>query len=280
VTAILDDAQARIAGSGYSDPGYAARYDATRPHLPAMGIEMLRRIAHIRRPRLVADMGAGTGLSTRPWAAYADWVIGLEPNPDMRQLAEEHPGTPANVSYRDAFSHNTGLDDGSVDVVSCHQALHWMEPEPTFIEIRRILRPGGALAAFEHTVMPIALHWEVDQAMLKFDRKARAIRPLPGADPVPEIVKQRWTSEGHRQRMQESGQFRYVTELSFSHQTAGNVEDLLAYCRAIEGVSRLLSAGRPEIAALLESLCAEVERLVDRKPFPWLWPYRMWVGIR
>jgi ubiquinone/menaquinone biosynthesis C-methylase UbiE len=280
MTANLENARARIAGSGYSHPGYAARYNATRLATPFVGIEMLRQIARIRRPRLVVDLGAGTGLSTRPWAAYADRVIGVEPNPDMRQQAEEHPGTPANVSYRDAFSHATGLDDDSADVVTCHQALHWMEPEPTYAEVGRILRPCGAFAAYEHTVMPVALHWEVDRAMLEFERKAKAIRPLPGVEPVPENVKQRWMADGHRQRMQESALFQYVTELTFSHQTMGNVENLLAYCRAIGGVSRLLAAQRPEITALLESLRTKMEGLVGREPFPWLWQYRMWVGIR
>jgi hypothetical protein len=79
--------------------------------------------------------------------------------------------------------------------------------------------------------------------------------------------------------MQESGLFQYGTELTFSQQTTGKVEELLATCRAIDGVSRLLVAGRPEITALLETLERETQRLIGRESFPWLWQYRMWVGI-
>jgi predicted RNA methylase len=41
-----------------------------------------------RRPKLVVDLGAGTGLSTRVWATEADSVVGVEPNDAMRCVAE------------------------------------------------------------------------------------------------------------------------------------------------------------------------------------------------
>lgn len=41
------------------------------------------------RPRVVLDLGCGTGLSTRIWYGYADEVIGVDPNEDMRKQAEE-----------------------------------------------------------------------------------------------------------------------------------------------------------------------------------------------
>jgi ubiquinone/menaquinone biosynthesis C-methylase UbiE len=150
-----------------------------------VGIDILRHIARIRRPRLVVDLGAGTGLSTRPWAAYAGRVIGIEPNPDMRRQAEEHPGAPANVSYRDDLSHDAGLNDDSADVVTCHQSLHWMEPEPTFAEVARVLRPGGASAAYKHALMPVVLHGEANQTLGEFERKSKAIPLCPAQSPCP-----------------------------------------------------------------------------------------------
>ena len=276
----LTDTQARIQGSGYSEPGYAAHYDATRPALPVEGIQVLYNYARLDHPRLVVDLGAGTGLSTRPWAAYARAVIGIEPNLAMIDQARAHPESPTHVSYREAFAHDTGLEEESADAVVCHQALHWMEPGPTLAEVARLLPSGGAFAAYRHPVMPALLDWRADRALQAFERNAKAIRPSPGEPPVPSNVQQRWPPDGHEGRLVESGHFRHVRELRFAHRSWGTVDDLVAYCLSIDGVHRLLAAGRPEIGEQLKALESEVRCAVGEEAFPWLWSYRVWVGIR
>jgi hypothetical protein len=157
-----------------------------------------------------------------------------------------------------------------------------MEPTPTFAEVARILRSGGIFAAYNHGTMPSVLHWEVDVALQAFDRAARQIRPFPSAAsaPVPENAKQRWPASGHLQRMRESGCFRYVTELSFHHRVEADLDQLLHYIRSIDGVHRLLSERHPELIDLLDQTEHTIERVAGRGPWPWLWRYRMWLGIR
>src|SRR5690606_15398774 len=105
-------------------------------------------LAAVERPALVVDVGSGTGLSTRLWAGRADQVIGIEPGDDMRRQAEAQTAAPS-VRYQPGYSTATGLPDACADIVTVSQALHWMEPEPTFAEMARILRPGGVFAAFD-----------------------------------------------------------------------------------------------------------------------------------
>ena len=57
----------------------------------------------------------------------------------MLASAAEAPG----VEYREAFAQATGLEDGVADIVTCSQSLHWMDPQPTFAEAARVLRPGA-----------------------------------------------------------------------------------------------------------------------------------------
>jgi SAM-dependent methyltransferase len=69
-------------------------------------------------------------------------------------------GLKRNVSE---LSAQTGLPASSADIVTCSQSLHWMEPEPTFAEVARILRSGGLFVAYDYDWPPTVL-WEVEQA--------------------------------------------------------------------------------------------------------------------
>jgi SAM-dependent methyltransferase len=102
------------------------------------------------RPR-VADLGAGTGLSARAFAAQGCRVVGVEPNPDMlaRALrAARGAAQTGEVAWVRAEAAATGLATASLDLVTAGQAFHWFEIAPTVREIARILRPGGWCAAF------------------------------------------------------------------------------------------------------------------------------------
>jgi ubiquinone/menaquinone biosynthesis C-methylase UbiE len=91
---------------------------------------------------VVADIGAGTGISSRQVASLGPRVFAIEPNAEMRGAAEPHP----RVTWRDGRAESTGLPDRSVGLVLCAQAFHWFEAAPALREFRRILRPGGRLA--------------------------------------------------------------------------------------------------------------------------------------
>jgi SAM-dependent methyltransferase len=139
--------------SGYSAPGFAARYDANRPRPPEILLELVPQLAGVAWPRLVVDLGSGSGPSTRFWAWHAESVVGVEPNDEMRRFAESLTAA-GNVSYVGASAYETGLPVSSADIITCSQSLQWMDPELVFPEIRRILRPGGVFAAFDRERWP------------------------------------------------------------------------------------------------------------------------------
>lgn len=72
----------------------------------------------------------------------------------MKAQAESETLAP-NVDYLERFASNTGLAEESADIVSCSQSLHWMEPESTFAEAARILRPGGVFTAYDYKWPPV-----------------------------------------------------------------------------------------------------------------------------
>jgi SAM-dependent methyltransferase len=89
-----------------------------------------------------ADIGAGTGISSRALAGRVGQVIAVEPNEAMRMAATPHP----RIRWVAGTAEETGLAGAVADLVLCAQAFHWFRPAPALAEFHRILRPGGRLA--------------------------------------------------------------------------------------------------------------------------------------
>src|SRR6266545_154975 len=118
----------------YGVPGFAERYDASRPRTPAVLVDLLCQYARVERPRLVVDLGCGTGHSTEVWVDRADAVVGIEMEPAMLAVARQRVSAP-NVEWRVGNAQRTGVPDGAADIVTCVQAFHWMEPKATLAEV-------------------------------------------------------------------------------------------------------------------------------------------------
>ncbi len=97
---------------------------------------------------LVADIGAGTGISSKLFLNAGLRVIAVEPNEAMRAAADAWLG--ANPDFRsvDGTAEATTLSDRSVDVVACAQAFHWFDHAAIHREWSRVLRPGGLVVEF------------------------------------------------------------------------------------------------------------------------------------
>lgn len=119
----------------------AEEYVKYRPSYPSAAIDKI--LEGLTASQVIAaDIGAGTGISSRLLAQRGVSVIAIEPNTAMREVAQTHP----NVEFRPGSAEITNLPDTSVDLVTCFQAFHWFNPEPALFEFRRILEPKGRLA--------------------------------------------------------------------------------------------------------------------------------------
>ncbi len=258
-----------IGCSGYSRPGFPAQYDRWRPAPPAALLDLLCRIARVERPRLVVDLGAGTGLSTRAWAERADAAVGIEPNPDMLAHAEQATAA-ANVSFVEGYSNATGIDDAAADIVTCSQSLHWMEPAETFAEAARILRPRGVFAAYDYDLPP-AVHPEVDAAFDEYQRRRGEARRAQGIEMGAERLPE--GKEGHLARMRGSGRFQVSRELLVHGVDEASGERVVGLATSIG------PALEEETAAALENLRSVCDRVLGEELTTWHVGYRVRVGI-
>src|SRR5205085_8413875 len=88
---VSEFSQELIERSGYMNEGFADLYDRFRPSPPDEVLDILSWLARAERPRLVVDLGSGTGLGTRAWGTRAEEVVGVEPNPRMIERARAAP---------------------------------------------------------------------------------------------------------------------------------------------------------------------------------------------
>ncbi|RPJ21675.1 MAG: class I SAM-dependent methyltransferase [Chloroflexi bacterium] len=124
----------------------AEKYARYRWEYASQAIQTIFDVAQITSQSSVADIGAGTGILTRHFIGKVQQIFAIEPNLEMRQLAVQALGSYSACHIIDGRAEATTLADGSVDLITVAQAIHWFEPQPTKTEFLRILKPGGWLA--------------------------------------------------------------------------------------------------------------------------------------
>src|SRR5687767_1259250 len=124
--------------------GHAGTYAAARPRYPAALFDWLA--AQCARHGLAWDAGCGNGQATVALAAHFVRVVGTDPSAAQVAQAEARD----NVEYRVEPAEAPSLDDASVDLVTVAQALHWFDLERFHAAVRRVLRPGGLVAAWTY----------------------------------------------------------------------------------------------------------------------------------
>ncbi|MGH9948838.1 MAG: class I SAM-dependent methyltransferase [Pyrinomonadaceae bacterium] len=118
-------------------------YAMYRPGYPAAIMEFFTDKLGLTSDSVLADIGSGTGLSSKPFLEIGAIVYGVEPNAAMRAAAEKCLSEFDNFRSTDGTASDTTLENNSIDFVIAAQAFHWFEPEPTRSELKRILKQGG-----------------------------------------------------------------------------------------------------------------------------------------
>lgn len=256
----------------------ASLYSQTRPSPPTALLDILTQLIHTSRPTLVVDLGCGTGLSTIVWSKRAERVIGVEPSDAMRRQAMDtlsaNPRL-TNITYQAGAAQQTGLADNSVDVVTCAQSFHWMEPSVTLAEVARILRPGGIFAAYDYDWPPV-VGWELEQVYREVDEHFELLVKTRGhSRRAP-----KWPKEQHLERIRASGQFRFTRELMLHHREDGNATRFVGLILTNGYGYQIRQGTVTEEDLQLERLKEAAHQYIGSTPIPWYFSYRVRIGIK
>jgi SAM-dependent methyltransferase len=124
----------------------ASDYAAYRPEYPDEAFRRWREMGIGLPGQRLLDLGTGAGALARGFARSGCLVTGLDP--DAALLAEARrldAAAGVTISYRQGVAEETRLEASSWDVVAAAQCWHWFDRNRAAAEVRRLLRPGGAL---------------------------------------------------------------------------------------------------------------------------------------
>lgn len=121
-------------------------YSKYRPTYPRECIEYFYAVACLTERSVIADIGSGTGILTALLLEKGNPVIAIEPNAEMRHIAEADLHLFSRLTSVAASAEHTTLPDQSVDLITVAQAFHWFDRPVFRNECRRILKPSGHVA--------------------------------------------------------------------------------------------------------------------------------------
>ena len=132
--------------TGFSDhfSGHAGEYAAARPVYPAELFEFLAGVAPSNT--LAWDCATGSGQAALGVAEHFDFVIAT----DASEQQISHATQRENVEYRRSPAEASGLDAGSVDLVTVAQALHWFDFARFNEEVQRVATHRAVIAVWSY----------------------------------------------------------------------------------------------------------------------------------
>jgi ubiquinone/menaquinone biosynthesis C-methylase UbiE len=164
-------------GTGFSfELVNAQDYDTLRPDYAPEAVAWLVDRCGLADGSLVVDLAAGTGQLSRRFAETLVRVVAVEPARNMRSMIKARlPAVPAIDGSAEAIP----LGDGEAHAVVVGNAFHHFDADRAFAEIRRVLRPGGAIALF--------WAWPAEDSMARYPRLRQvdeAIGSIRAATPI------------------------------------------------------------------------------------------------
>lgn len=100
------------------------------------------------------DVATGTGQSAYKLAQHFDRVYASDISSEQIEQAQKK----VNIKYFVGSAEDAKFPDNSLDLISVAQALHWFDIDKFFLQVERVLRPGGILAVWSYQRFEVNSH--------------------------------------------------------------------------------------------------------------------------
>ncbi len=132
---------------------FSSAPSAYRRYRPAYPATLFTYLASLTARHDAAwDCATGNGQCAAALAGHYERVFATDASREQLSRAI----MARNVSYSVSDARRSGLGGRSVDIVTVAQALHWFAGEAFYDEVRRVLKPGGVVAAWTYHLPTVA----------------------------------------------------------------------------------------------------------------------------
>lgn len=135
-----------------------AQFYNSRPLYPQECIDYLVKEFNLNINSVVADIGAGTGILTKPFLDICGAVYAVEPNKDMFFELCKNLSHYQNIIFSNTSAEETDIPPSSCDAIVVGTAFHWFDKEKFYAECKRILKNNRCVA-----ILRIGNHNESDK---------------------------------------------------------------------------------------------------------------------
>ena len=137
--------------------GHSEQYAQHRPKYPD---EVYAYLASLAPGRSLAwDCGTGSGQAAVGLANHFDKIYATDASAE--QISAAHPHE--NVDYHVEPAERIALEANSADLITVAVAIHWFNFDQFYREVKRVLKPGGILAAWTYNSVEISP--EIDEVI-------------------------------------------------------------------------------------------------------------------
>ena len=148
----------------------AAHYLKGRPDYALALIQDAAMLCGLDGTGQLLDLGCGPGQLAAAFRPFVAGALGMDPEPEMLELARQRHGGPGIV-FRQGASHDLAPGMGPFRLVTIGRAFHWMDRLATLRMLDRLVQPSGAVILFQTTHLDVPENgWRTDyQALIDSD---------------------------------------------------------------------------------------------------------------
>ena len=123
----------------------AGEYSKHRPVYPKELFEYLSSLTN--EHKLAWDCATGNGQAAYGLVPFYDEIIATDASASQIEHARHHD----KIKYKTATAENSGLETDSVDLVTIATAIHWLNTDLFYPEVKRILKNDGIIAVWTYS---------------------------------------------------------------------------------------------------------------------------------
>lgn len=217
---------------------FSKQSDVYLKHRPTYPDELFTYLSGLtEKHELAWDCGTGNGQAAHGLVEYYDKVYATDASQKQIENAIPH----SQITYGVEPAEQTTLEDQTVDLLTIAIALHWFDHDSFYTEVRRVLKPGGIIAAWTYRLPSVSS--EIDKVVQSFHD---------------EVVDSHWSKEN---RLVSDGYktlpfpFEEITNPVFTMRKNWSLDDLLGLVRSWSAIQRIINGtGKNPIPELEEEL--------------------------